>query len=288
MAVTTEFGLEMPTPGGYRNTWGGTLNTTITKISELLAVALPLGTIQMYPLATAPVSTTNGGTWLICNGASLSRATYEDLHDLIGETYGSVDGNTFNLPDMRARSPLGYNTTAGLSGSRSTRPTMGAGSGVETHALSEAELEQHSHAITGTTHTHGITEPNSGTGHTHTGANSGKTSDASTGISSPAHTHPIERWHDSGSDSPTHQVQINYLSKGKVHSTYDSESTSAPITDPEHSHSITTTATVSGVTVDAAQIGITSTNETGSSTPHENMHPYLVIQYIILAKLPSF
>ena len=134
---------------------GGTLNTTVTKLDELVALALPLGTIQMYPLATAPVATTNGGTWLLCNGASLSRVTYATLFALIGTTYGNVDGNTFTLPDMRARSPLGYNT-ATISG-RSTR-ALALGSGVETHALTTAELAAHSHAIPAQTHVHPITD----------------------------------------------------------------------------------------------------------------------------------
>ena len=34
--------------------------------------------------------------------------------------------------------------------------------------------------------------------------------------------------------------------------------------------------------------GITTTNETGSNTAHNTMHPFLVLNYIILAKHPSF
>ena len=83
MATTTNFALEIPTPGGYRNTWGGTLNTTVTKLDELVAVAMPLGTIQMWPVATAPTATANGGTWLLCDGTSLSRVTYADLFALL-------------------------------------------------------------------------------------------------------------------------------------------------------------------------------------------------------------
>ena len=86
MANTTDFAVEKPTPGGYRNTWGGTINTGFDKLTELLALALPLGTIQMYPLATAPVATTNGGTWLICDGSSKVRTDYPDLHTLITNT----------------------------------------------------------------------------------------------------------------------------------------------------------------------------------------------------------
>ena len=87
MANTTNFSIEKPSVGGARNSWGGIANVGIDKIDELLHLAMPLGTIQMYPLATAPTATTNGGTWLICNGGTLVRTDYPDLHTLITNTY---------------------------------------------------------------------------------------------------------------------------------------------------------------------------------------------------------
>ena len=79
MANTTNFAVEKPTVGGYRNSWGGTLNVALDKLTELLALALPIGTIQIYTKATAPTATTNGGTWLVCDGSSVSRITYSVL-----------------------------------------------------------------------------------------------------------------------------------------------------------------------------------------------------------------
>ena len=277
MATTTNFALETPTPGGYRNTWGGTVNTTITKIDELVALALPLGTIQMYPLATAPVATTNGGTWLLCNGASLARATYTTLFALIGTTYGNVDGDTFNLPDFRARSPLGYNTTGGLTG-RSTR-ALALGSGVETHTLLDAEIPKHLHAITDPSHLHATDEDT----HIH----SGTTANASTGITDSGHTHSIgskvSQW-SGGGDYGQHGTEI-----GNAESPDRTSSDSATISDPQHGHSFDTGATATGLTIEGANTGITATQETGvGDGAHENMHPYLVINYIILAKHPTF
>lgn len=280
MATTTNFELETPTPGGYRNTWGGTLNTTVTKLDELVALALPLGTIQMYPLATAPAATTNGGTWLLCDGASLSRTTYSALYALIGTTYGSVDGNTFTLPDMRARSPIGYNT-ATISG-RSTR-ALALGSGVETHALSTGELAAHSHAIPATTHVHPITDAT----HTHTGNASGNTGSATLSVTDPGHTHSHLVHHDWASGG-YYDLGIEKANQPSITKTSSLETTNISIAD--HSHSLTTTASATTITgTNASVIGITSTSpDTGSGTAHENMHPYLVINFIILAKLPSF
>ncbi len=54
MATTTNFAVENPTVWGYRNSWGGPLNVALDKITELPALALPIGTIQMHTAAAAP------------------------------------------------------------------------------------------------------------------------------------------------------------------------------------------------------------------------------------------
>ena len=289
MANTTNFAVEKPTVGGYRKSWGGTLNVALDKLTELLALALPIGTIQIYTQATAPTATTNGGTWLVCDGSTKVRTDYPELHTLITNTYGAYpSGSTFVLPDLRTRVPLGYSaSTIGSGDAQRTPKAIAATGGEEKHTLTEAELDEHTHALPNTSHTHGITEPNSGAGHTHTGANSGGTANAATGITSPAHSHQIERYHQA-SGSAVHKVQINYLSQGELHSTYASSSDAVTINDPEHKHDFTTTSAVSGVTVNQAVTGITATNNTGSSTAHENLPPYQVLNYIILAKHPTF
>ena len=276
MATTTNFALEIPTPGGYRNTWGGTLNTTVTKLDELVALAMPLGTIQMYPLATAPTATTNGGTWLLCDGTSLSRVTYADLFALLGTAYGNVDGNTFNVPDFRARSPIGYNT-ATITG-RSTRAIAASG-GEETHALTEGELDQHKHSIANITHTHGITDVN----HAH----SGTTATANAAISDPGHVHTLQTSVSSWSGGGDYAATGTHI--GNAQTTPNSGSSTTGITDGGHSHTFNTSSVGTGLTAtDAGLTNITETGETGSNTAHNTMHPYLVVNYIILAKHPAF
>lgn len=62
----------------------------------------PVGAVIFFAGSSAP----NG--YLICDGSEVSRSTYPDLFTAIGTTYGSGNGtNTFNLPDMRQRFPLG-------------------------------------------------------------------------------------------------------------------------------------------------------------------------------------
>ena len=127
---------------------------------------IPVGVIEMFAGATAP----NG--WLICNGSTVSRKTYSDLFKVIGTTYGVGNSNdTFTLPDMRGRTPIGVGTGAGL-----TARTLAATTGAESATLLEANLPSHAHAFTPSgslntesSHTHG--SANAG-GHIHSSNNS--------------------------------------------------------------------------------------------------------------------
>jgi microcystin-dependent protein len=74
---------------------------------------VPTGAVIPYAGPLAPATDPPDG-WLFCNGASLLRTTYSILYDVIGTTYGSVDGTHFNLPDLRSRLPLGAGAGAGL------------------------------------------------------------------------------------------------------------------------------------------------------------------------------
>lgn len=63
---------------------------------------VPAGTIVSFGAAIAP----NG--WLLADGSAVSRTTYANLFEAIGDDYGGGDGTTtFNLPDLRGRFPVG-------------------------------------------------------------------------------------------------------------------------------------------------------------------------------------
>ena len=289
MANTTNFAVEKPTPGGYRNTWGGTLNTGLDKLTELLALALPVGTIQMYPISTAPTSTTNGGEWLVCNGGSLARVgDYATLFALIGTTYGigsSNDSSTFSLPDLRSRVPVGYNQD-NISG-RSTR-ALALGSGTETHTLVEAEIPLHDHPITDPGHIHPVTD----TTHYHEGNsdgnNDGKTGMKTLAITDPQHAHTVNtytEWSESSGDP----YGIAY-DKGPFHTTITTTLDSTGISIADHDHSVTTDAKLTGITTtttNPARLTATDNCSYGDGS-HNIMQPYLVVNYIILAKHPTF
>ena len=284
MANTTNFAVEKPTVGGYRNSWGGTLNVALDKVTELLALALPIGTIQIYTKATAPTATTNGGTWLVCDGSTKVRTDYPELHTLITNTFGAYpSASTFVLPDLRTRVPVGYSSaTVGSGASQRTPKAIAASSGEESHQLTVNELMQHSHAIPNTTHSHAIEDQT----HTHVGAETGgKTATATTGITSSPHHHPLPRrasWGDGNYDT-------GFVNGGGDAATTTGEAT-VVINDSGHAHSFSTTAVATGITTTQAGLtNITSTENTGTTdTPHNNMQPYLVLNYIILAKHPTF
>lgn len=55
----------------------------------------PAGTVIHFAGTSAPSG------YLACDGASISRTTYADLFSAIGTTWGSVDSNSFNVPNLQ-------------------------------------------------------------------------------------------------------------------------------------------------------------------------------------------
>ena len=67
---------------------------------------------------------------------------YPDLFSVIGITYGGNGMETFALPDMRGRFPMGAGQGPGL-----TDRALGSRFGHERHTLTTNELPPHSHRI---------------------------------------------------------------------------------------------------------------------------------------------
>jgi microcystin-dependent protein len=86
--------------------WVDTEAGTIEYVQEVAAdlVGVPFGSIVLYAGIAEPVN------WMFCRGQAISRTTYPLLFAAIGTNYGPGDGTTtFNLPDLRARTPVAYN-----------------------------------------------------------------------------------------------------------------------------------------------------------------------------------
>lgn len=99
-------------------------------------VSTPTGGLLMYAGATAPAG------WLVCDGAAVSRTIYAALFAVVGTTYGIGNGSTtFNLPDLRGRTPVGLDASQGEFNAR------GKTGGAKTHQLSTAEMPWHKHGV---------------------------------------------------------------------------------------------------------------------------------------------
>lgn len=99
---------------------------------------IPIGTIVPFTGTTAPTN------WLICDGSEISRTTYEDLFTKIGTSFGEGNGtDTFNLPDLRGRIPIG----AGSSDNDIHNFALGSTGGEYEHTLTVAEMPSHKHNL---------------------------------------------------------------------------------------------------------------------------------------------
>ncbi len=98
---------------------------------------------------------------LACDGSEVAVATYPALAAYIGNTWGTPSSSAFVvLPDLRGRTIIGTGTGSGL-----TARTLADLLGVETVALTKAQLAAHDHPITDTGHGH----PLENDPHTHPG-----------------------------------------------------------------------------------------------------------------------
>lgn len=174
------------------------------------AAAVSPGVINMFGGSQAPSGS------LLCNGAAYSRAAYPALFAVIGTTYGAGDGaNTFNVPNLQGRVPVGAGTGYGL----------GATGGAATVALTEAQMPSHSH--NGATSTNGD--------HTHTPEGGGSFLTFQNGVNA--------GWVNGATFNGTNAKATTGIAGS-------------------HNHTL-------------------QTDSRGSNQPHNNMQPYVVINYII-------
>ena len=149
----------------YRPSLGLIRETRDAFVADL---AVPIGAILPYAGAEAPYG------YILCDGSEIERTKYSDLFDVVGTTFNGttpLNGvNTFKVPDLRGRFPLGKdnmdnaftvpNNTGGyidagggnvdrVSG---TAPdNLGDSSGQSSNSLTIANLPDHEHNMKGST-----------------------------------------------------------------------------------------------------------------------------------------
>lgn len=112
--------------------WGGPTNPTGEEMDAFI------GTILVWPITWAPDG------WNACNGTILQVQQYQALYSLIGNTFGGSGTTTMGLPDLRGRSPLGYNPNSGALPFN----TVGLLTGNTATTLTLNNLPQHNHVAT--------------------------------------------------------------------------------------------------------------------------------------------
>lgn len=95
----------------------------------------PVGCVESFAGSVAPSG------WLLCDGSTISRTTYQILFATIGTTFGAGDGaTTFTLPDMKGRISVGAGHGTNL-----TNRILGVKDGEENHLLTLNEIPAHTH-----------------------------------------------------------------------------------------------------------------------------------------------
>lgn len=82
--------------------------------------------------------------WALCDGQILPINQNQSLYSLLGTTYGGDGRTSFALPDLRSRVPVHPGDAGG------NNVTLGQKGGVETVALSAAEVPAHTHTARAT------------------------------------------------------------------------------------------------------------------------------------------
>ncbi len=204
----------------------------------------PTGGIIAWPTATAPTG------WLLADGAAVSRTTYAALFALIASVYGAGDGSTtFNVPNLKGRVPVGFDS------GQTEFDALGETGGSKTHTLSTAEMPLHTHAQNAHDHDQNphlhLQNP-----HLHT-------------VTDPQHSH--------GMDEGQSDADGSRLDKAST-----ADGTPAVVTD----------AAATGISIDNAtatdqnatatnQVRIATNLDAGSSAAHQNLQPYIALNFII-------
>ena len=207
--------------------------------------SVPLGVILPYGGSSPPDI-----SYLFAQGQAISRVTYSALFALYGTTYGSGDGSsTFNLPNLSYKVPIGPGVSS------TTTYSLGQIGGEESHTLIVPETPSHTHSGTMGDHTHSA----SSSPHNHRLFTSATGEDVG------------GRNQDDAFTEKPHVAVAGEDVGGLLYIYANADGTQ--LIEP----------TSVSVTVGSSSGGSVSLSSTGGDQSHNNMQPFIVLNYIIKA-----
>lgn len=218
-----------------------------------------IGAILPFAGANVPAN------MLWCDGAAYNRVDYPHLYALLHPSL-IVDDDHFKTPDLRNRFPIGWNGVSpgdntGADGGEALHTLTVAEMPVHTHIQSSHNHDQQAHSHNSAPHTHALTDPQ----HSH-GMNHGHAIQARSNSVAGA-TAELMRSNGTGTDADVNSG-ISTLNPTGSASTGISIGTGI--------------ATIDNTL--AANLPATAVNQNaGSGHAHNNLPPYLVVRYAIIA-----
>lgn len=223
----------------------------------------PVGSITAYVGQNVPEG------WLLCDGSTASRVTFEELFLVIGTTFntGEEGADVFRLPDLRGQFVRGLDIGRGIDVGRTLGSTQTDDTKTHTHGITD---DGHNHVLTENEHNHVITD----NGHTHKYV----TTDMS-GVSSLITPYGVTQVAGANTVIKPLAFEVGYESTQTVGANVWNTSNSVT--------NLTLSSTKTNVTLASAVTNITINSTGGTETRPTNVAAKYIIKYTKLVELVS-